>query len=544
MHIKSVVYILLAVLIICLPRIIKAETYYVDDTNGNDTRDGFTLSTAWKTITKANQTLTAGDTVLIKAGTYQNYISPANSGSAAAPITYMNYGSDSVTVNDASYGISLNGKSYIVVRGINFYNLDKFLWLQNSANHNTIAYCNFDNGRNVGWSGSKIYRNSSYNRVMHCRFSKYGYYTDDDIGCILDVGNENSSTDLTGNNLLEDCVFFHGGHHILGVYGMRNVIRNCYFHNEPWAMGTSASDRGAVLYGNRNISVSGYVENSGRNLFEGNSIAYSSDPPDNVGASGMSLTTSNNIVRMNRYYNNDCAGLSMTLTSSYLQNIRHNKIYNNSFFNNGHNPDAYRRAKTSIYFAIYSGPRVIEHNVIKNNILYKHRIPFDEYNINTSDRRGLITQQTFVNNWDGDTKGDPAFVNASETFGDPMDSTLPDLHLLGQSPCIDAGTHLTRITAVSGSGTSFQVEDAGYFMDGWGIIEGDFIQLGGQTQRVRITNVDYSSNTITVHQSLSWTNAQGVSLAYEGSAPDLGAYEYGQTGNVISPSSQKTKKKT
>jgi hypothetical protein len=73
-------------------------------------------------------------------------------------------------------------------------------------------------------------------------------------------------------------------------------------------------------------------------------------------------------------------------------------------------------------------------------------------------------------------------------------------------------------------------------MDGWGIIEGDFIQLGGQTQRVRITNVDYSSNTITVHQSLSWTNAQGVSLAYEGSAPDLGAYEYGQTGNVISPS--------
>ncbi len=48
----------------------------------------------------------------------------------------------------------------------------------------------------------------------------------------------------------------------------------------------------------------------------------------------MSLTTSNNIVRMNRYYNNDLAGLSLTLTSSYLQNIRHNKIYNNSFFNN------------------------------------------------------------------------------------------------------------------------------------------------------------------------------------------------------------------
>lgn len=536
MHIRSIVNILLSALIICLPQIVKAEIYYVDDTNGNNSRDGLTLSTAWKTITKANQTLTAGDSVYVQAGTYRNqYITPANSGTALDRITYRNYGTGTVTIADASYGISLNGKSYIIVQGIDFHNLDKFLWLQNSANHNTITYCNFDQGRNIGWSGSKIYRSSSYNRVMHCRFSKYGYYTDDDIGCILDVGNEESTMDLTGNNLLESCVFFHGGHHILGVYGMRNVIRNCYFHNEPWAMGTSASDRGAVLYGNRNIGVSGYVENSGRNLFEGNSIAYSSDPSDNVGASSMSLTTSNNIVRMNRYYNNDCAGLSMTLTSSYPQNIRHNKIYNNSFFNNGHNPDAYIRAKTGIFFAIYSGPRVIEHNVIKNNILYKHRIPFDEYNINTSDRRGLITKQIFVNNWDGDTKGDPLFVNASETFGDPMDSTLPELRLKPQSPCIDSGTYLTTITSSSGLGTSFVVADAGYFMDGWGIIEGDLIQLAGRTQRVRITNVDYDNNKITVERSISWNKGDGVSLPYSGSHPDIGAYEF---GNVLIPKSK------
>lgn len=478
-------------------------------------------------LSVANSNISGGDTVYIKAGTYNNYIAPVHSGTSAAnAITFRNYETDTVTISDASYGISLNGKSYIIVQGINFYNLDKFIWLQNSANHNTIAYCNFDKGRNIGWSGSKIYRGSQYNKVLHCRFSKYGYYTDDDIGCVLDVGNEESTTDLTGNNLLEDCVFFHGGHHILGVYGMRNVIRNCYFHNEPWAMGTSASDRGAVLYGNRNIGVSGYMENSGRNLFEGNRIAYASDPSDNVGTSGMSLTTSNNIVRRNMYYNNDCAGLSMTLTSSYLQNIRHNKIYNNTFFNNGHNPDAYRRAKTGIYFAIYSGPRVIEHNDLRNNIIYKHRVPFDEYNINTSDRRGLITQQTFVNNWDGDTKGDPAFVNASETFGDPMDSLPPDLRLLSSSPCIDSGTYLTQITSASGSGTSFTVEDAGYFMDGWDIVQGDYIQLLGTTRRARIINVDYPSNTIKVDTSLTWTQNQGISLAYEGTSPDVGAYEY------------------
>lgn len=532
---KTILILITGVLFFGIP--VFPAVHYVS-TNGTGTWAQSTNENTPCSMPVANTNASAGDTVYIKAGTYNNYIAPVHSGTSAAnAIIYRNYETDTVTISDASYGISLNGKSYIIVQGIDFYNLDKFLWLQNSANHNTVAYCNFDQGRNIGWSGSKIYRNSSYNRVMHCRFSKYGYYTDDDIGCILDVGNENSTTDLTGNNLLEDCVFFHGGHHILGVYGMRNVIRNCYFHNEPWAMGTSASDRGAVLYGNRNISVSGYVENSGRNLFEGNSIAYSSDPSDNVGASGMSLTTSNNIVRMNRYYNNDCAGLSMTLTSSYLQNIRHNKIYNNSFFNNGHNPDAYIRAKTGIFFAIYSGPRVIEHNIIKNNILYKHRIPFDEYNINTSDRRGLITQQIFMNNWDGDTQGDPIFADATITFGDPTDSTWPDFNLESNSPCIDAGGSLTTITTASGSGMSFTVDDAGYFMDGWGIVDGDTIQLEGQTQTAQITDVNYDTNIITVDISLTWNKGQGISLAYEGSAPDAGAYEYMESGqNIIPPS--------
>jgi hypothetical protein len=514
-------------LIFAVPLKAQAIDFYVDQNHpsANDQNAG-TIDQPLKTITKANQILTAGDTVYIKAGIYNSYIAPAKSGTSTSPITYKNYGTDTVTVSNTAYGIYLNGKSYITIQGINFYNLDKFMWLQNIANHNTIAYCNFDQGRNIGWSGSKIYRNSQYNKVLHCRFSKYGYYTDNDIGSVLDVGNENSTTDLSNNNLLEKCEFYHGGHHVLGVHGMYNVIRNCYFHNEPWAMGTPASDRGAILYGNRNIAFSGYVKNSGRNLFERNRIAYSSDPSDNVGASGMSLTTSNNIVRMNSYYNNDLSGLSMTLTRNYLQDIRNNKIYNNTFFNNGHNPDAYIRSKTGIFFAIYSGTKVIENNIVKNNMLYKHRIPFDEYNIITPDRRGIITEQTFVNNWDGDTLGDPLFVNASEIFGDPMDSTLPNLNLQSGSPAIDAGVPLTTITSANGSGTIFTVADASYFMDGWGIVNGDEIQLSGSLQKARITNVTYTTNTIIVDSSLTWTQNQGVSLAYEGAAPDIGAYEF------------------
>jgi hypothetical protein len=510
---------------------LQAMVYYVDQKSaGASDQNSGTLAQPWKTITKANQALLPGDTVLISAGTFNATIAPVNSGTVLKPIVYANFSNDSVVISETVYGVNLNAKSYITIQGIHFYKLDLFLYIQEGSNFNTIAYCTFDQGRKVGWSGSKIYRNSSYNRVHHCRFSKYGYYTDDDIGCILDIGNEESKTDFTTGNLFENNVLYHGGHHILGVYGMKNVIRNNYFHNEPWAMGTAASDRGAILYGDRNLSFSGYVENSGRNLFEGNRVAYSSDPPDNVGASGLALNTGYNIVRHNYFYHNDRAGLSLSVTSSYLSNIVNNRVYHNTFFHNGINTqDPVDHMNSGIGFGIYSGPLVIRDNTFKNNILYRHSIPIGEYNINTTDRKGLIAAQVFANNWDGDTRGDPKFINAGINLGDPMDQTLPDLRIQAESPCRDSGGALTTITSADASGRTFVVADAGYFMDGWEIagVMGDEIQLYQTTQRARIAAINYTNNTISVDKDLTWTKGQGVCMAYAGLAPDIGANEIG-----------------
>jgi hypothetical protein len=75
------------------------------------------------------------------------------------------------------------------------------------------------------------------------------------------------------------------------------------------------------------------------------------------------------------------------------------------------------------------------------------------------------------------------------------------------------------------------VADAGYFMDGWWIsgVDGDDIQIVGTSQKARIINVNYGTNSITVNTPLTWTQNQGVALAYVGVAPDAGAYEYGST---------------
>ena len=135
------------------------------------------------------------------------------------------------------------------------------------------------------------------------------------------------------------------------------------------------------------------------------------------------------------------------------------------------------------------------------------------------------------------SRGDPKFVNASEILGDPMDPGLPNLDLQSDSPCIDQAGYLTTIRSASGSGTSFTIEDAGYFMDGWSIsgVQGDEIQLHGTTQRAQVVSVNYETNIVSVNQVLSWQQGQGVSLSYEGAAPDIGAFEFVNDQKRIQP---------
>ena len=157
--------------------------------------------------------------------------------------------------------------------------------------------------------------------TSHCQFSRWGYYTaDDDFGCLLDIGDEYSTTDQTSFNIIEDSVLFHGGHHVLGVYGGFNIVRRNYFHNENWS-----SDRG-----NRNLMLHGYDSNSGNNLIEGNRISFSGLPPDSVGAAGMGLITKKNIVRFNSFYQCSSAGIMMGITANYFTSPCFNKIYNNT----------------------------------------------------------------------------------------------------------------------------------------------------------------------------------------------------------------------
>jgi parallel beta-helix repeat protein len=71
--------------------------YYVSP-NGNDSDPG-SESLPWKTLAKAASMATAGVTVFIKQGTYNERLVPVYSGTADGPITFTCYPGDSVTID-------------------------------------------------------------------------------------------------------------------------------------------------------------------------------------------------------------------------------------------------------------------------------------------------------------------------------------------------------------------------------------------------------------------------------------------------------------
>jgi hypothetical protein len=106
------------------------------------------------------------------------------------------------------------------------------------------------------------------------------------------------------------------------------------------------------------------------------------------------------------------------------------------------------------------------------------------------------------------------------------DEAAYDFTLLSTSPMVDAGAFLAY-AASDGSGVTVPVDDAGYFHDGFGIAGagGDLVQLEGQTVTATVIEVNYETNRLTLDRPLTWKAGQGVSLAYAGLAPDIGANE-------------------
>jgi hypothetical protein len=513
-------------------------TYYVDNASLGgacaDSNSGTALSTPWCTISKANGAVKAGDTVMIRKGSYSQQIAPAQNGTASLGITYKNYGSEQVILT-AKQSISLANRSYITVDGvtIRLSGCSGVCYaLFDGSNYNTIQNSVMDQaGTLSGWPVGVVIRNKSlYNRLLNNTIANVGYSSGnpgDDIGGVIDIGNIDDTTfDGSNNNLIQGNKIFHGGHHVLSVGSSYNVIKGNYIHNEEWNACSRTQANGKC--GDRLIIIDEDATLVKQNLIEDNILGFSGLPADQNGSDGISMRTPYNIIRRNVFVDNDSSGISVATAGYYPSDVRFNHIYNNVFFHNGYALiEDYKPYLSGVSLSKW-GSTDVKNVTIKNNIFWNNNFKQSiTYYASSS------ANQIIANNLQ--ETADPLFVNDKATL-DPLHPETLNFHLNSGSPAINAGGFLTSVTA-GGSGTVIPVADAAYFTNGFGLMSGDQIQLQGQTTRVRIVSVDYTKNTLTLDASLTWQQGQGLSLAFEGSAPDQGVYEFaaGQTATIEPP---------
>ncbi len=541
-----------------------AATYYVA-TNGNDAATG-DASHPWLTLGRATRQytgtyLSAGDTLVIRGGLYTgngNMIDcgkgNGRSGTSNAPITVKAYPGESVTISQTLRGfptVLLYDKAWWTFDSLTFSNCFQFMALVNVTNF-VVTNCVFTTmpeNSVAAYSGVGIQGASQFNKFQNCTFAEWGSVTGPGgtnaygyvlFGCPLKIGNEEDPR--TCYNLVEDCTFYSGGHDLIEITVPHNVIRNNDFHNEPffrtnstyrylpnWALPRNEVNKyGAYSARIMKPNDAGESQDDYRNVFEGNRMHYTGPPCDSGGSFGIELGTRRSIYRYNTIAYTLAAGVIFN-TSGTTTLSTSNAVYNNVIFSCGlatlHGGVQMQSYCYGLSMSTLEGRRT--NNFIVNNIFWGNH----PNNVDPT----IYKYQSYRVNWNGDGNLPyPMFVNTNG-YGDYFrTSNLPDFQLQAGSPCIDAGTWLAFIKSSNGSGTSFTVDNSLYFSDGNRIVEGDTIQLQGQTNRAVIVTNDYIANRITFLPALTWTNGQGVALAYNGRAPDMGAFESSYDGSTPS----------
>ena len=86
--------------LIIFPTGSQANSYIVA-TNGLDSNSGTNLASPFGTLAMAASVMVAGDSCLIRAGTYRETLTPTHSGAPGLPVTFTAYSNESVTVSGA-----------------------------------------------------------------------------------------------------------------------------------------------------------------------------------------------------------------------------------------------------------------------------------------------------------------------------------------------------------------------------------------------------------------------------------------------------------
>ncbi len=544
-----------------------ATTYYVDNTGGNNSNNGTSTSTAWQTLSKVNGvTFSPGDNILFKRGeTWRGELNPTASGTSGNPITYSDYGSgnkpiingsqlmsgwtlDSGNVWQVALTTSPTQVFFNSTRGTNESSkaalnaANEWYWSSNvlyvySTSNPTSAYTNPGIEATIYNSFQAFNKNYITFKNIDVTKGKYGVWFHGNTGssnptvtnveaswhsndgiAIMDANSTNGVvTDSIGHDNLRHGVFFYNGANNGTVSG------GTYYNNTTTDLGSGVSFTdvtngladNVVAYGNfYGMKVFG---TSASNITFQNSTSR-----DNI-MFGIDIDTTGDgmIVQNNNSYGNDSHGIAVEVDTPGTI-VRYNTTHDNGTADGVSGIEVETGINTQVYYNVVYNERdgislygAINPKVYNNTIYNTADACINVYvAYNNQYTSGLVLKNNSISNCNF------YYIN------------VPTGHQTG---------FVSDYNDWYGSGTKMRWGSTNYTLAGWQAVNSqDSHSFDRDPQYISLSSYNFSllgsSPLINTGVNVGLTQAFGGTSVPQGSAPDIGAYEYTTPGSTNTPS--------
>jgi hypothetical protein len=192
---------------------IDGNVYYVSK-EGSDENPG-SVEAPWLTIQHAARNLTAGETVLIREGTYHESVYIGQGGCLGKPITFSAYPNEIIVIDGTGVTESQNGliisRSYISLSGLEICNWEEnAIWVE-QAGYLEISDCEIhDICYGIGFADGS--HHFECNRVIAHHFDLYGFDVSPSGGADCHHGTFNDCIAYTGRDRGQNVDGFALGH--------------------------------------------------------------------------------------------------------------------------------------------------------------------------------------------------------------------------------------------------------------------------------------------------------------------------------------------
>jgi parallel beta-helix repeat protein len=405
--------------ILFLAQVGLAATYYVSP-NGSDSNPG-TEPAPWKTLSKAAQTLVAGDTVFIKNGTYIEQVIPKQSGLAGKEITYAAFPGHTPVLDGQNLSLAnrdwgglfwVRATSYINVIGLRIRGSSLI------CGNPGIAGILVTDSSNITLENNKISDTcSSGIGVWH---STYVRIIANDIQTAVSGGTQECLTVADSNDFEVARNRVHNGNGFEGIdvkggSGFGSVHDNRVY-DLPGGVGIYVDAYDSKAPGAHDIEI---YNNRVHNV--GTGIALGAEQ----GGDLQNVRVFNNIVHHTETY-----GVIVTDWEPQTEGTKQNiTIFNNTIVANG---------KSYGGGLVIASSRIenvlVFNNLLANNLMWQLAVNTESQPQINATNNLLYGENSYASGHILAITGDSAIMNK-----DPMFISDTDYHLKGNSPAIDMG---------------------------------------------------------------------------------------------------------